>query len=172
MQKEYLRSQEDADEALQSALVKVTEASQEYEKEAARRASTQRALESLKSQSDNDKQKLQERYEGELEKYRLQWEEERETLLSVIQDDCNSAFESRRRNYGGTRPTTSTSQRLSPTSTLGSSFPPTLTVNTGRQDRHSSALLSPSESAQLISPGHSDIESVLKETEDLIQSIF
>jgi hypothetical protein len=172
MQKEYLRSQEDADEALRSALVKVAEASQEYEKEATRRASAQRALESLNSQSDNEKQKLQERYEGELEKYRLQWEEERETLLSVVQNDCNSAFESRRGKYGGTRPTTSASQRLSPTSTLQSFFPPTLTVDVGRQGRPSSSLLSPSESAQLISPAHSDIESVLKETEDLIQSIF
>eukprot|EP00980_Cylindrotheca_fusiformis_P017908 scaffold5682_cov140-Cylindrotheca_fusiformis.AAC.19 len=170
MQQEFLRSQEDADEALRAALVKVAEASQEYEKEASLRVSAQKALDSLNQQLDSEKQNLQEHYESELEKYRLQWEDERETLLSMIQKECNTAFDSHRRgSNGGARATHSASQRLSPTSTLHSFFPPTLTVNVGRQGRVSS----PSESAQLISPSHSsDIESVLKETENLIQSIM
>lgn len=172
MQQEYLRNQEDADEALRAALVKVAEASQEYEKEASRRALTQKALDSLSNQLEREKQELREQYEAEFEKFRLQWEEERETLLSIVQKDCNSAFDSHRRSYAGARTTSSASQRLSPTSTLQSFFPPTLTVNVGRGGRPASSLLSPSESAQLISPAHSDIESVLKETEDLIQSIL
>lgn len=182
MQKEYLRSQEDSDEALQVALGKVAEASKEYEKEAARRESTQKTLDQIKKQAAVEKRMVSEKYEQELQKHRVQWEQERETLLTVIQKDCNNAFESHRK---GLRMNNSLdkslnksleSQRRSPTSILHNFFPPTISVDaddrsyvrsvTGSVKSHTG------HHVQVISPSESDLESDLKYTEDLIAGIL
>ena len=156
MQQKYMRSQEDADEAVRLALNKASAVSHEYERE---------GLDMLTSKLESEKQKLKEHYESQQEKLRRQWEEERDTLLSVIQKDCNAAFESRRKTG---QP--SAAPRLSPSSLESipsfKSFP-AMAVTVGRVSEETTV------PKPLISPAsYSDIDSVLNETEALIQSIM
>lgn len=156
MQQKYMRSQEDADEAVRLALNKASAVSHEYERE---------GLDMLTSKLESEKQKLKEHYESQQEKLRRQWEEERDTLLSVIQKDCNAAFETRRKTG---QP--SAAPRLSPSSLESiSSFKsfPAMAVTVGRVSEETTV------PKPLISPAsYSDIDSVLNETEALIQSIM
>lgn len=157
MQQEFLRSQEDADEALRLALNKASAASHEYERE---------GFDMLNAKLEKEKKKLKEQYESQQEKLRLQWEEERDTLLAVIQKDCNLAFENHRKrsnNAGGGGPPRLRSNTLESVDSF-KSFP-AMTVNVGRLSEEVSM------TKPLISPS-SDIDSVLNETEALIQSIM
>ena len=159
MQQEFLRSQEDADEALRIALNKASAASHEYERE---------GFDMLNAKLEKEKQKLKEQYESQQEKLRRQWEEERDTLLAVIQKDCNLAFENHRIRSNNSGSGGGGPPRLrSNTIESGDSFKsfPTMTVNVGRLSEEVSM------TKPLISPS-SDIASVLNETEALIQSIM
>ena len=182
LQQEYLRSQEDSDEALQVALGKVAEASKEYEKEAARRENAQKTLDQLKKKLTSEKRLMTEQYERELQKHRTQWEQERETLLTVVQKDCNNAFESRRKgfqvngfqaNKSMNKSLESSSQRHSPVSTMHTFFPPpAVSVDADDRSYIRSVAGSLTGRVQIISPTESDLESDLKYTEDLIAGIL
>jgi hypothetical protein len=181
MQQEYLRSQEDADEALRAALVKVSQASQEYERELQRRESLQHKLNKAHREHSQEKDQWTRQYQQELLEKQHQWQTERDALVQELQNDCNTAFENRKReppqNTGNKAYASRVRQQVrpsSPTFTIESFFPRELTVNTATAEASGTSRLSPDSqtSAQLISPAHSDIESVLKETEDLISSIL
>ncbi|CAJ1942560.1 unnamed protein product [Cylindrotheca closterium] len=177
LQQEYLRSQEDSDEALQVALGKVSEASKEYEKEAARREGAQKTLDQLRKKLTTEKRMVAEKYEKELQQHRVQWEQERETLLAVVQKDCNNAFETHRKGFTVNKSLNKSleSQRRSPTSTLHTFFPPTISVDAddGSYVRSvTGSVRSLTGHVQVISPSESDLESDLKYTEDLIAGLL
>lgn len=177
LQKEYLRSQEDSDEALQVALGKVAEASKEYEKEAARREAAQKTLEQLKKKLASEKRLVADKYEEEFKKHQIRWEQERETLLTVVQKDCNNAFETHRKGFtaGKSLNKSLESQRTtSPTSTLHTFFPPAVSVDADERSyiRSDMGSVRSGHHAPLISPSESDLESDLKYTEDLIAGIL
>jgi len=181
LQQEYLRSQEDSDEALKVALGKVAEASKEYEKEAARRETSQKTLDQLKKKLAMEQRLVAEKYEQEMQKHRVQWEQERETLLTVIQKDCNNAFESRRKGFSANKSPNKSlnksleSQRISPTSTLHTFFPQTVSVDADDRSYIRSvggSVRSATGHVQVISPSESDLESDLKYTEDLIAGLL
>lgn len=159
MEKELGRRQEAADESICAAKSKVTSTTQQCEFEVARRESLERSLKQLNRQAEQEKKELIIRHEEELEKRRMNWEMEKETMLTVIQSDCNSAFDHRRGNIARQSPS------RSPT-TVDSEYFSKMTVDTSRSEP------SPARSATMISPAYSDIDSVLRETEDLIQSIM
>ena len=211
MRQKYEKNQESTDESLRSALSKLATASQQTERELASRKSLERSMEELTTQLEHDKRQLQARYAQELEKRRHEWSQERETLLALIQKDCNSAIERHRKpssKHASSTSATKTSKAgklsLSP-----SPFRATnrfksaasndddddfyLTVQTalsggsssnnspggGSSEESESARLvlegssspSPRTKSVRVSPVYSDIDTVLRETEDLIESI-
>jgi hypothetical protein len=160
-----MRREEAADESIRAALSKVTSTTQQCEREVTRREALERSVDELNHRTEQDKKQLLARHGEEREKRRMEWEMERDTLLTVIQTDCNSAFERRRSNIA--RPSPS---RPSPT-TVDSDFFSKMTVDTSRPEPSPSRIV-PAWTPSLISPAYSDIDSVLRETEDLIQSIM
>jgi DNA anti-recombination protein RmuC len=162
-----MRSQEAADESLEAALTKTATSKHHCEREVARREALERSVDQLNCEFEQEKTQLQARYAEDLEKRRSAWEMERDTLLTVIQKDCNSAFEQRRSSFSRSSPPRP--PRPSPTSVNDSEYFSKLTVET---TSHSDAASSSRASPSLISPAYSDIDSVLRETEDLIQSIM
>lgn len=188
MQQEFMRGQEAADESLRAALSKVASTTQQFEREAIRREKLERTVDKVNQQADRERKELQARHLEELEKRKAGWEMERDTLLTMIQKDCNSTFERHKK-----RPTTtgtkkkvepiplSTSTEYGPTSIMDDDndyfSTARLSVDTGHNvdDDPLEGFISSTKnkkSPSLISPAYSDIDSVLRETEDLIQSIM
>jgi hypothetical protein len=161
MQQEFLRGQEEADDSLCAALSKVASTTQQCEREVARRETLERSLDQLNHQLDHEKQQLLARHAEELANRRAEWEMERDTLLTVIQKDCHASFERHR------------SSTSSPTAVAEDfKYFSKLTVDTGRPDVSPSRMSPSRQTPSLFSPAFSDIDSVLRETEDLIESIM
>ena len=166
MQDESNKQTEAADESFAAAMTKMATTMQQYERETARRDAMEKQVKQLNHQLEDDRNRLKNRHAAELERRRTEWEEERSTLLEIIQKECNSVFE--RKRMGWSKP--------GPTSVAGGAdfFSELLTVDTnmdapspGRKDA-SRVSTSPS----MISPTFSDIDSVLRQTEELVESIM
>jgi hypothetical protein len=181
MQQEYVRSQEASDDSLRAALSKLASTSQQNERELASRKSLERSMEQLQTQLEHEKRQLQARYSQDLEKRRHEWETERETLLALIQKDCSSAVERHRRGrISSTKSSKTPSQLASPfratkqpnnNNNNNDDFFLTVETELGADSSPSSHLSPSPRSTTVISPVYSDIDTVLRETEDLIQSI-
>jgi hypothetical protein len=162
-----MRNQEAADDSLQAALSKISNITQQYEREANKRASLEMSINQLNHERDHERDHMQSRHTEEIAKRRADWETERDTLLTLIQRDCNSAFEEHRR-----QPHVSSSpRRSSPKGVDTNNF-----VSSGKkltvQTSHGAGFETPGSTTNLVSPAYSDIDDVLRETEDLIQSIM
>lgn len=161
-----MRNQEAADDSLQAALSKISNITQQYEREVNKRASLEMSINQLHHERDQERDQMQSRHAEEISKRRAEWETERETLLTLIQRECNSAFEQHRRR----QPYISSPPRSSPNGVDTAQF-----LSSGRkltvQTSNDAAFETPV-STNLISPAYSDIDDVLRETEDLIQSIM
>ena len=172
-----MEAKEDADESLKAALSKAASTSQQFDMEVVRREALERSMDLLKEQVEQEKKDWVFRYKEDLEKRRMEWEFERDTLLTMIQKDCNAAFESRKSINSAPR---SSPARPSPlraglkaSAEKDTGYLSHLTVETGVLGPPSTIRMSPARSATVISPSaFSDIDSVLRETEDLIQSIL
>lgn len=164
-------NQETSDESLQAALNKIATVTQHCEREINRRASVEESLQKLQLEMEEERKDLQARHTQEIAKRREEWEGERDTLLTMIQQDCNSAFDQQRR-----LPTarSMTPGRWSPPPTARSSSTagstpqffgaPTVDIAQTQQPKDPGT--------PIVSPTFSTIDDVLKETEDLIQSIL
>mmetsp|Transcript_53408 Transcript_53408/g.129956 ORF Transcript_53408/g.129956 Transcript_53408/m.129956 type:complete len:690 (-) Transcript_53408:57-2126(-) len=226
LQRDYLKLQEDSQESIQDAISRSNTTSQQYERESARRLSAEKALEDLQHQTEADKKELQARHADELEKRRQEWDAERDTMISVLQKDCNTVFDSRRstltsggrtpsprqhphpyppsssHHYQQARPTpvSVNSVFFSPsndspfpsrmpnvTSTTSANSAGAANMGTHEQSRSSSYFApSPSEggggvvgvglvgggSPSMVSQTYSDLDSILRETEELVQSVM
>jgi hypothetical protein len=172
------------DESLRAAMSKLTEIIQQHEKETARRKALERTMEHLQFEFEDEKKRLATRSALELRKRRAEWEEERSSLLTIIQRECNSVFERKKNNFAHDQQ----HQRTVPSRAEGdigvSNLPP-LVVDTARGDllgdlpgKDPSPLnvvglaRSTTSTARLISPTFSDFDSVLRETEELVQGLF
>jgi hypothetical protein len=204
LQQDYGRMQEESDESLQEALSRVASTTQDYEREATRRQALERSMEDLRRQLEVDKKELQKRHAEEMERKRLDWESEKDTMLVVLQKDCNSVFDNRRRSWtlrgnGVPTPRSTGSPQYHPPPLSGQHqhqpprpsplsmspsifFPEKTTLDTGGT-RGTYIASSPSRQSppsdtgrggppSLISQSYSDIDSVLRETEELVQSIL
>lgn len=167
--------QHEADEALQKALAQISDKTQQYEREVSHRASTELKVAQLKNQLDYQRRDLQDKYAKEIETLRENWKIERDTLLIMIQRDCNTAFEHHRR--GGTpqqRHQQQYSHEESPHSVDHEFFSVVsegkLTVDTTVPSKD--YILDHPVHTNLVSPAYSEIDEVLRETENLIQSIM
>lgn len=203
LQRDYSRLREDSDEALQEALSRLAGVTQQCERETARRLGAEKSVEKLHRQVEAERKESLARHAEEIEKRRHDWEAERETMLVVLQKDCNTAFDHRRRNWGmGNTPTNTPHTaapssrhhqppRPSPLSMNSVFFPeikstvesgaglPTSATSAGRATfvaPSPSRLSSPSDGAggplSMISQSYSDMDSVLRETEELVQSML
>jgi hypothetical protein len=166
MQDESKKQTEAADESFGAAMTKMATTMQQYERETARRDAMEKEVKHLNQQLEDDKKHLKNRHAAELERRCAEWEEERSTLLEIIQKECNSVFE--RKRMGWSKP--------SPTSVTGGDnfFSESLTVDTNldapSQGRKYASRGSTGPS--IISPAFSDIDSVLRQTEELVESIM
>jgi hypothetical protein len=159
MQDESKNQAEASDESFRAAMTKMATTMQQYERETARRDAMEKQVKQLNQQLEDDKNHLKNRHAAELERRRAEWEEERSTLLEIIQKECNSAFERKRTGWS----------KSSPASFAGGAdfFSELLTVDTN-MDAPSRVSTSPG----MISPAFSDIDSVLRQTEELVESIM
>ncbi len=169
IQKEFIRNQESTDESLQAALSKISNISQQYEREANRRASLELSIKQLNHDVEQERERIRSRYLEDLEKRRREWVMERDTLLTIIQKDCNMAFEQhwRQPQHSSRTPKYMSPSRPSPTAVDEDFFPSKqpLTIDTASEPTFGTG-------ANLISPVYSDIDDVLRETETLIQSMM
>jgi hypothetical protein len=174
---------------------------QQFERESARRDSLEKEVQFLKHQLDEDREDLRRRHEVELDRRLAQWQDERNELLTIIQKECNQVFDRRRHqpmsgwnSHGtglvGLLSTTSTrnsSLKTSPTSVATDNkefFPDTgasLKIDTSlangisarRQPSTSRSKAAESSLTQDFVPTtFSDIDSVLRETEELVASLM
>ena len=169
-----MRQQESADESLQKAFSKISSITQQYDREVNRRASLEMSIHQLNHYMEQERQEMESRHVEELAKRRDEWEMERDTLLTVIQNDCHSAFEEhwRSRSVGSPHhaPTPSRPSSKGVQEEIHySSGKKKLTVDTHRDVDLGSSSQS---GFNVVSPAYSDIDNVLRETEDLIQSIM
>lgn len=157
---------------------KLAEIIQQHERETARRYALERTNRQITEKFESEKQSLAKRHSAELQRCRTEWEEERNTLLAVIQEECNSLFESKRSSFA---------RQPSPRSDASHELLPGqgLVVDTSRnndngegeeveasnQQRRIDSTRSTS-TAPVISPTFSDMDSVLRETEQLIEGLF
>jgi hypothetical protein len=159
-----MRNQESAEDSLQAALSKISNITQQYEREVNKRSSLEMSINQFHHERDQERDQMQSRHAAEVAKRRAEWETERDTLLTLIQRDCNSAFDHHRR-----QPYISSPPRSSPKG-VDINF-----VSSGKkltmQTSHDAGFDAPG-STNLVSPAYSDIDDVLRETEDLIQSIM
>jgi 6-pyruvoyl-tetrahydropterin synthase len=177
MQKEFMQQQEATEQALQKALGKISGLTHQYEREVSHRAGMELNYAQLKHQLEEQRRELQDKYANDLQTQKKEWEFERDTLLTMIQRECNTAFE---KNQRRTVPIPNHSSHALQESPKGvdydfqpsSSVDPTLRVDTGtKSDSTFWRRTSPSE-ANVISPMmYSEIDEVLRETEELIRSI-
>jgi len=192
MQHEFLRQQETSDQALRKALGKITKITQQYEREVHHRAGMELKCAELRHQLEEQHKELLKKHAQELEATKKEWEMERDTLVTIIQRDCSTAIDTHRRS---SIPNTLGTRKSSlPESPTGVEFDflteeqPILTVDTttGTTSSVESLLLKPSSggggssssrsngrsrSKIVVSPIYSEIDEVLRETEDLIRSI-
>jgi hypothetical protein len=166
MQDESRKQTEEADESFRAAMTKMATTMQQYERETARRDAMEKQVKQLNQQLEDDKNHLKNRHAAELERRRAEWEEQRSTLLEIIQKECNSVFERKRMGWS----------KSSPTSVAGGEdfFSELLTVDTNMDEpspgqKYASRV---STSPSMISPAFSDIDSVLRQTEELVESIM
>ena len=137
---------------------------QQLEREAAKREALEIEVKQLGEQMEDDKRRLQSRHTAELERRRTEWEDERNTLLTIIQNECNSAFDRRREKWA---------TKSSPTSVDTQFFPAQLNVDTELDEQQSAGRIHGAKTvASVISPAYSDFDSVLRETEEFIQSLM
>ena len=171
-----MQQQEAAEKALQKALGKISGLTHQCEREVSHRAGMELQYAQLKHQLEDQRRELQEKYAIELQAQKKEWDFERETLLTMIQRDCNTAFENHRR----TTPSSNHSSSALPESPRGvdfdflptSSSEPTLTVETGAKSASTFWMKTSSSDVNVISPMmYSEIDEVLRETEELIRSI-
>lgn len=164
-----MRNQERMDESLQAAVSKIAQTTQQYEREASRRASLETTIQKLSREMEEERDRLRTRQAEELETKRREWEVERDTLLTIIQKDCNLAFEQhrRQRQSPSRTPKYSSPARESPIAVDVELYPSKkpLTIDTTLEPSYGNGV-------NLISPAYSEIDDVLRETEDLIQSIM
>ena len=189
---------------------KVTSLSTQYERESAKRLAVERSLERQEEQWELDRQMAQQRYEQELDRKRVEWELEKDSLLAVVQKDCNSAFEqhqstrrdyyasnsspfstrtatsnlttffetphsnasssSRRRSRGTARKVSDASEAMM-SSSAKEKAPVKLTIDTSAMPK-SNVKSPPLTAPTVISPAFSEFDNILRETEDLVQSIL
>jgi regulator of replication initiation timing len=173
MQNEFMRQQDQADQALQKALAKISNLTQQYEREVSHRAGMELKNAQLKNQLDDQKKDLQERYAKELQARKTEWEFERDTLLTMIQRDCNTAFENHRHATPSHHSTPHSHQESSPKDVNFDFDPPRsetkLSVDTATESDERTFWAQTS--TNLVSPAYSEIDEVLRETEALIRSI-
>jgi hypothetical protein len=167
MQDESNKQTEAADESFSAAMTKMATTMQQYERETARRDAMEKQVKQLNKQLEDDRNRLKNHHTTELERRRTEWEEERSTLLEIIQKECNSAFERKRMAWSKSGTTSVTNG--------ADFFSELLTVDTTNMDapsigRKYASRVSPSPS--VISPTFSDIASVLRQTEELVESIL
>lgn len=166
MEDESNKQTEAADESFAAAMTKMATTMQQYERETARRDAMEKQVKQLNHQLEDDRNRLKNRHAAELERRRTEWEEERSTLLEIIQKECNSVFERKRMGWS----------KAGPPSVAGGAefFSELLTVDTDidapSQGRKDASRFSTSPS--MISPTFSDIDSVLRQTEELVDSIM
>jgi hypothetical protein len=183
LKEEAHRDKELGDESLRAAMSKLTEIIQQHEKETARRKALERTMEHLQFEFEDEKKRLATRSAVELRKRRAEWEEERSSLLTIIQRECNSVFERKKNNFAHDQQQRSMSSREE--GDIGASSVAPLLVDTSRGDslgdlpgKDPSPLnvvgsaRSTTSTARLISPTFSDFDSVLRETEELVQGLF
>jgi hypothetical protein len=153
-------------------MTKIATTMQQCERETARREAMEKTVKNLNEQLDFDKKHLITRHATELQKRQAEWEEERNTLLSIIQKECNSVFD--RKMSSLARQTARPSATPIATATATSAFfSESLTVDTDAYPVSSSPTRKSSRSPPLISPlSHSDFGHFLRETEELVQSIM
>ena len=171
-----MRNQETADESMHAALTKISNITQQYEREVSKRASLEMSINHMNHERDQERDQLQARHSEDLAKRRAEWEMERDTLLTLIQRDCNSAFEQhwRQQPYTTSSPLRSSPKGVDATTATTQHFfssGQNLTVQTTSPETAAGDFETPV-SANLVSPSYSDIDDVLRETEDLIQSIM
>ena len=166
MEQEWKQKQEKDQDSLKASLtLQVTRAQQQYQQEAQQRATLQVSLERLKEDHSRSVDDLKKQHRQEIAKLDSEWQEQREELLEMIQRDCNAAFE---QHYRKLPSAPTPSRRQSPL--RPSSMPA----------RPAQRIFAPSplqrrsmehDVAQLISPAYSDMDTVLRETEEMIQSL-
>jgi hypothetical protein len=167
----------------------------------------EQTVEDLHRQMQVEKKDWQSRHADELEKLRANWDTEKETMVLVLQKECNGVFDNRKRNW--TRNTSSTPRSMAGTPhyyhqapSSGQHQPPRpspLSINspvffpdktpvdvlpsTTSAGRATYIAPSPSRNSSpsetggggppsMISQTYSDIDSVLRETEELVQSVL
>ena len=151
---------------------KLTEVIQQHERESSRRKALERHTEKLKLEIEMEKERLAKRHEAELQNRRSEWENERSTLLTIIQQECNSVFERKIASFA--RTTTSPNNSQGPVSQVAAHPNPSLAVDTSlpsgqvKVDSNRST----TSTVPLISPYFSDLDTDLRETEALVQSLF
>lgn len=165
-----MRSQEDSEESMHAALSKIANITHQYEREVSRRGVLELSMQQLNKDIEDQRYQLQARHSEELKRRRADWEAERDKLLTVVQKGCNSAFDQQRRSHStgdfwlqiGSTPVQYKSQAA------GSELLSELAVETpGVIDENPDQ-----ETVPLISPAYSDIDEVLRETEELIESMM
>jgi hypothetical protein len=155
-------------------MAKIATTMQQCERETARRVAMEKTVKNLNGQLDFEKKHLITRHATELQKLRDEWEEERNTLLSIIQKECNSVFDRKMSSLARHIPRPSTTPIATATAT-SAFFSESLTVDTDTYPVSSSPRRKSyaSRSPPLISPlSLSDFGQFLRETEELVQSIM
>ena len=99
-----MRSQEDSEEAMHAALSKIANITHQYEREVSRRGVLELSMQQLNKDIEDQRSQLQVRHSEELKRLRADWEAERDTLLTVVQKGCTSAFDHRSVYNRSTRP--------------------------------------------------------------------
>jgi hypothetical protein len=99
LQKDYGRSQKEADDSLEDALDRIARVTQDHGREKGRRHALERTAEDLQRKMQAQMKELQAKHGSELDKRKRQWESEKETLLGNLQREFNVAFDNRRRGF-------------------------------------------------------------------------
>lgn len=103
-----------AEESVQAAMSKVASTLQRLERETKRREALEQTLDQIHVEHNAEYQKILEMHRQELELLREEWEEDKNSLLSIVQSECNLVFD---RNKALNRASISRSeQRRTPSS--------------------------------------------------------
>ena len=175
---ETTRDKELSESSLRSAMSKLAEIIQQHEREMARRHALERSNKQMAEKFETDKKNLSKRHLDEIQRCRSQWEEERNTLLSALSQECASLFASKRSSLAR-QPSPRSDASREARAGRG------LVIDTSRKDdsedaedgtafqqQRSDSARSSGSNAPVISPTFSDIDSVLRETEELIEGLF
>eukprot|EP00934_Nitzschia_sp_Nitz4_P007291 Nitzschia sp. Nitz4//scaffold358_size24170//19364//21693//NITZ4_008433-RA/size24170-processed-gene-0.36-mRNA-1//-1//CDS//3329549008//7281//frame0 len=168
MQNEYMHNQEASDDSLETALAKIATITQKLERESSRRNALEESISRQRKDMEEERKRLQSRHAAELSKKRQEWEAERDTLLTVIQKDCNVLIEQKRQAR-------STPRAPAAAASLAAAASPVPDQQSTHSEFFSKLTIETTDLEDgvpsMVSPSSSDMDNVLRETENLIHSL-